>query len=105
MPISILISNLIAFSIQFALFLGFMLYFWLSGAAIQPNLWILFTPVLLLMMAGLGLGFGIIVSSLTTRYRDPALPGHVRRSALDVCHPGHLPGLEHPERFRHCDPG
>ena len=52
------------------LFLCFMLYFWLNGAAIKPNLWMLFTPVLLLMMAGLGLGFGIIVSSLTTRYRD-----------------------------------
>ncbi len=42
----------------------------MNGAAIKPNLWVLFTPVLVLMMAGLGLGFGIIVSSLTTRYRD-----------------------------------
>jgi lipopolysaccharide transport system permease protein len=69
-PISILISNLIAFSIQFLLFIGFMAYFWVKGAAIQPNLWVLITPVLVLMLAGLGLGFGIIVSSLTTRYRD-----------------------------------
>jgi lipopolysaccharide transport system permease protein len=69
-PISILFSNLIAFVIQFVLFLCFMLYFWLNGAAIKPNLWVLFTPVLVLLMAGLGLGFGIIVSSLTTRYRD-----------------------------------
>ncbi len=69
-PISILISSLITFAIQFLLFLAFMLYYWLIGAAIKPNLWILFTPVLILMMAGLGLGFGIIVSSLTTRYRD-----------------------------------
>lgn len=69
-PISILISNLIAFSIQFVLFLGFVAYYWFSGADIQPNLWVLFTPILVLIMAGLGLGFGIIVSSLTTRYRD-----------------------------------
>jgi lipopolysaccharide transport system permease protein len=69
-PISILISTLIAFIIQFLLFLCFFLYFWLNGASIKPNLWVLFTPVLLIMMAGLGLGFGIIVSSLTTRYRD-----------------------------------
>jgi len=69
-PVSILISNLIAFSIQFLLFLGFMLYFWLNGANVEPNLWVLFTPVLIILMAGLGLGFGIIVSSLTTRYRD-----------------------------------
>jgi len=69
-PVSILISNLITFSIQFGLFLVFALYFMVRGSAVQPNLAILLTPVLLLMMAGLGLGFGIIVSSLTTRYRD-----------------------------------
>ena len=69
-PVSILLSNLVAFAIQFGLFLIFLLYFWLSGAAVRPNAWILFTPILLLLLAGLGLGFGIIVSSLTTRYRD-----------------------------------
>ncbi|MEW5870883.1 MAG: ABC transporter permease [Chloroflexota bacterium] len=69
-PISILISNLIAFAIQFVLFLAFVGYFLANDANIRPNLWVLFTPVLLLIMAGLGLGFGIIVSSLTTRYRD-----------------------------------
>lgn len=69
-PVSILISNLITFAIQFGLFIVFMLYFWLSGSNVQPNIWILLAPVLLLMMAGLGLGFGIIVSSMTTRYRD-----------------------------------
>jgi homopolymeric O-antigen transport system permease protein len=69
-PVSILISNLIAFVIQFGFFLVFMGYFFLRGTPLHPNWWILFTPVLLLMMAGLGLGFGIIVSSLTTKYRD-----------------------------------
>jgi len=69
-PISILISNLIAFAIQFAFFLVFMGYFALQGTQLHPNWWMLLTPVLLLMMAGLGLGFGIIVSSLTTKYRD-----------------------------------
>lgn len=69
-PISILISNLVAFAIQFGLFVAFALYFGLSGASIRPNLWVLLSPLLLLMMAGLGLGFGIIISSLTTRYRD-----------------------------------
>jgi lipopolysaccharide transport system permease protein len=42
----------------------------LAGAEIHPNLWILLLPVLLLIMAGLGLGFGILISSLTTKYRD-----------------------------------
>lgn len=69
-PVSILISNLIAFAIQFVFFLVFMGYFVLSGTPLQPNWWILLTPVLLLMMAGLGFGFGILISSLTTKYRD-----------------------------------
>ena len=69
-PLSILISNLAAFPIQLGLFLAFLAYFWLAGAAIRPTWSVLLTPVLVLMMAGLGLGFGIIVSSLTTRYRD-----------------------------------
>jgi lipopolysaccharide transport system permease protein len=69
-PISILASNLIAFAIQFILFLVFVAYFAWRGANLQPNWWILLTPVLVIMMAGLGLGFGIIISSLTTKYRD-----------------------------------
>jgi lipopolysaccharide transport system permease protein len=69
-PVSILISNLIAFAIQFAFFLAFMGYFALTGADIHPNLWILLSPALLVLMAGLGLGVGIIISSLTTKYRD-----------------------------------
>ncbi len=69
-PVSIIISALISFGIQFGIFLFFMAYFGVSGADLHPNNWILLTPVLLLLMAGLGLGFGIIVSSLTTRYRD-----------------------------------
>jgi lipopolysaccharide transport system permease protein len=70
-PLSILLSNMITFAIQFGMFLIFELYFIWQGAAIQPNwLWILLSPVLILMMAGLGLGFGIIISSLTTKYRD-----------------------------------
>jgi lipopolysaccharide transport system permease protein len=69
-PVSILISNLIAFAIQFAFFLAFMVYFALKGSHIHPNWWIFATPLLVLIMAGLGLGFGIIVSALTTKYRD-----------------------------------
>lgn len=69
-PISLLISRMIGFGIQFVLFLGLALYFWLAGAPLQPNTWVLLTPVLLLLMGGLGLGCGIIISALTTRYRD-----------------------------------
>jgi lipopolysaccharide transport system permease protein len=70
-PVSILLSNLITFFIQFALFLIFVLFFVLCGTPIQPNwLWVALSPILMLMMAGLGLGLGIIISSLTTKYRD-----------------------------------
>jgi lipopolysaccharide transport system permease protein len=70
-PISILISNLITFLVQFGMFLVFVVYFLLRGTSIQFNwLWMALSPILMLMMAGLGLGLGIIVSSLTTKYRD-----------------------------------
>lgn len=70
MPISIVLTNMITFAIQFTLFLGFLAYFSLKGSDIHPNVYILITPVLILIMAALGLGLGIIVSSLTTKYRD-----------------------------------
>jgi lipopolysaccharide transport system permease protein len=69
-PVSVLISSLIAFAIQFGFFLVFMAYFAVRGTPLHPSWWILLTPVLLFMMAGLGLGFGVIVSALTTKYRD-----------------------------------
>jgi lipopolysaccharide transport system permease protein len=69
-PVSILISNLITFAIQFAFFLIFMGYFALRGTVLHPNGWVLLMPALVIMMAGLGLGLGIIISSLTTKYRD-----------------------------------
>lgn len=69
-PLSIVISNLIGFAIQFVLFLALTLTFLLAGAPIQIHAAALVSPLLLLLMAGFGLGLGIIVSSLTTRYRD-----------------------------------
>lgn len=72
-PISVVISNLLSFAIQFGLFLIFLLWFYLNGSGIKPNVWILLTPLLLVQMAALGLGFGILISSLTTKYRDLSL--------------------------------
>ncbi|NJM36940.1 MAG: ABC transporter permease [Akkermansiaceae bacterium] len=71
-PLSVVISSLIQFMIQFVLFLGFLLWFGLQGAKISPNYAQIFllTPALLLMMGMLGLGAGIVISSLTTKYRD-----------------------------------
>lgn len=69
-PISIVISNLISFGIRLGVFLAFLVYFMLKGAEVHVTWWALLLPVLLIIMAGLGLGFGIIISSMTTKYRD-----------------------------------
>lgn len=73
MPISVVLSNLLKFSIQLGLYAVLWMYFALCGANIAVNWLILITPVLVVMLAGLGLGLGIMVSSLTTKYRDLAL--------------------------------
>ena len=69
-PVSIVISSLIRFGIQLGLFLGFYVYFLVRGTPIHATNVLLLLPALVLLMAALGLGTGIIVSSLTTRYRD-----------------------------------
>ena len=70
MPLAKVITDLLKFSIQLTLFLGFLAYFMLSGADVHFSPWMLYVPVLILQMALLGLGFGILISSLTTKYRD-----------------------------------
>jgi lipopolysaccharide transport system permease protein len=70
MPISIIISNLVSFAIQFVFLLGFLIYFIIIGTDVMPGVEVLLIPFLVLIIAGLGLGFGIIISSLTTKYRD-----------------------------------
>lgn len=73
-PISGLISNLLKLGIQLALFLAvYAYYYFCKDVNIQPNIHILLFPLLILMSAGLGLGFGIIISSMTTKYRDLAI--------------------------------
>lgn len=71
MPLTIVVSNLIRFGIQFLLFLCFYLYFILIGnKTIHPNIHILLTPFLLVLMAGISLGAGMIFSAMTTKYKD-----------------------------------
>ena len=72
-PVSILLSRLIAFFIQYLIFLALLVFFAAKGQGISPNIWILFTPVLVLMMGLLALGGGVIVTALTTKYRDLAV--------------------------------
>ena len=69
-PISTVMSNLLRFGIQLLLFVVFWIYFFVSGSDIHLTWAILLVPVLIVMLAGLGLGFGILISSMTTKYRD-----------------------------------
>jgi len=69
-PISVVITNVFQFIIQFSLFICFYVYFAIGNSAIRPGLWVLLLPVILFQMALLGSGAGILISSLTTKYRD-----------------------------------
>lgn len=72
LPLSIVASNLVRFVVQMLLFLGMLGYYYLQGAAFTPTWALLMFPVLVLMMALLGLGLGLIVTAMTTKYRDLA---------------------------------
>ncbi|MBL7707180.1 MAG: ABC transporter permease [Taibaiella sp.] len=69
MPLAIVVSNLMQFGVQFLLFISLVLYYSFAGD-VHPNIWILMTPVLMIMMAAFALGAGMILSSLTTKYKD-----------------------------------
>ncbi len=73
-PLSIVISTLIQFIIQIATLLVALAWFLFQKAPVKPDLigMLVGTPVLIMMLGALGLGFGIIISSLTTKYRDLA---------------------------------
>ena len=70
LPISTVLSNMVKFGIQFLLLLIMMIYYSFKGYPIHFGTSCLLIPILVLMMAALGLGMGIIISSLTTKYRD-----------------------------------
>lgn len=70
MPLALTVSNLVKFGIQFLLFLTVLGYYIWKGAPIEPKWTVLLTPVLLLVMALISLGLGMIISSMTTKYRD-----------------------------------
>jgi len=69
-PLSVVVSNLLKFGIQFFIFVVFYLYFYYNGAAVHINSLVLFFPFLVVMMGVLGLALGMIISSLVTKYRD-----------------------------------
>ena len=69
-PLSITISNMVKMGVQFGLFLLIYLFYICKGMEVHITSYIFFLPLLVLMLAGLGLGFGILITSVTTKYRD-----------------------------------
>lgn len=73
MPVSTVFSNLISLSIQFVFMVAFLVYYVVTDQGCEPNIYILMTPLIILQLALLSLGCGIIISALTTKYRDLAM--------------------------------
>ncbi|MEI6949511.1 ABC transporter permease [Paraflavisolibacter sp. H34] len=69
-PFSIVISNLLRFLIQFGLFISVWCYYYFQGDVVHPNLLVLLTPCLVLLMGLMALGMGMMISAMTTKYRD-----------------------------------
>jgi lipopolysaccharide transport system permease protein len=69
MPLSIVVSKLMQFGVQYALFLAVVIYYWVQGV-VHPNGWVLLSPFLVLLLAAFSLGLGMIFSSMTVKYRD-----------------------------------
>ena len=99
-PVSIVISNMIKFGFQITLFAAFYIYFFIEGSVAPPSFHIIYVPLLLLQMALLGLGFGILISSLTTKYRDLTLLVGFGMQLWMYATPVVYPISQVPERFR-----
>ena len=69
-PVSVVVSRLFRFSIQFATFIFVYILFAIKGANLHPNWYLCLFPVVMLTLQGIALGLGLIISSLTTKYRD-----------------------------------
>jgi lipopolysaccharide transport system permease protein len=69
-PVATVIVNFLQFFIQFTLFIGFYIYFMIKGASFNPGTGLFWMPILMVQMALLSLGLGILISSLTTKYKD-----------------------------------
>ena len=69
-PLATVTGNLVRMGIQFLLFIAVYIYFLVMKVEVVPNAYVLLIPVLIVMLAGLALGFGMLISSMTTKYRD-----------------------------------
>jgi lipopolysaccharide transport system permease protein len=69
MPLTVVISNLMKFGVQFLLFISFVIYFVIQGQ-IHPNFYILLTPLIILLMALISMGIGLVLTAMTVKYKD-----------------------------------
>ena len=70
MPLVVVISNLVKFAIQFFIFIVFFIYYYTHGADISVNKYVVLFPIMVVIMGMIGLGLGMIISALVTKYRD-----------------------------------
>ena len=101
MPLSKVVSGLIKFFIQFILFLVVYLYFLVDGVPVHLGVELLFVPYFIILMALLGLGFGLIFTSMTTKYRDLKFLIQFGVQLLMYATPIIYPMSEIPEKIRH----
>lgn len=100
MPLSIVISNLMRFGVQFVLFIAVVIYYYFAEGTIHPNIWILATPFLILLMAGFAMGMGMIFSALTTKYQDVNMLLGFGVSLFMYATPVIMPISAFPEKYR-----
>lgn len=100
MPLSVVISNLMRFGVQFVLFIAVVIYYYFAEGTIHPNIWILATPFLILLMAGFAMGMGMIFSALTTKYQDVNMLLGFGVSLFMYATPVIMPISAFPEKYR-----
>lgn len=98
-PLSIVSSNLIKFAVQLSLFLSVWAYYWIKGV-VSPTVWACTLPVLLLVMALAGMGLGMLISSMTTKYRDLSFLIQFGVQLLMYATPVIYPLSSLPEKYR-----
>lgn len=100
MPLSIVVSNLMRFCVQFILFIIVILYYVVTSDLVHPNFWVLVTPFLIFLMAAFAMGMGMIFSSLTTKYKDFSMLLSFGVSLYMYATPVVIPISQFPGKFR-----
>ena len=100
MPLSIVVSNLVKFAVQFLLFIIILVWYMMNGTTVQPNIYVLLFPAIIILMALLGLGIGLIVTALTTKYRDLAFIVNFGIQLAMYASPVIYPVAAIPEKYR-----